>query len=69
MSEQHPSEAVPPPPVTGHHVIDATLAELVDVTDLPASEQHDRLAAGLDVLSSVLESSRDQAQAPIPGVR
>lgn len=57
------------PPVTGHQVIDATLAELVGVEELPAAEQHDRLAAALDVLSSVLESSRDQAQAPIPGVR
>lgn len=80
-AERSPAEQTPtPPPVTGHQVIDATLAELrdcspgatgqpVDVGELSAAEQHDRLAAALDVLSSVLESSRDQAQAPIPGVR
>jgi hypothetical protein len=57
------------PPVTGHHVIDAALGDLRDLADQPPAEQYERLATTLDVLTSVLDSSRDQAQVPIPGVR
>lgn len=45
---------VPEPPVTGAPEIDAALAEL-DVT-LPLEEQHQQLAAAVEVLQQALRS-------------
>lgn len=67
MTEPAPPE-VRPRPVTGNAVIDAALVELGTLADIPLADHHDRLAAVQDVLTGVLESSREAVQTPIPGV-
>ncbi|HSN43342.1 MAG TPA: hypothetical protein VLR88_04720 [Propionibacteriaceae bacterium] len=57
------------PPHTGNALIDSALEEFGTLADLPPAEHHDRLSAVQDVLASVLESSREAVQTPIPGVR
>ncbi|WP_203566688.1 hypothetical protein [Aestuariimicrobium ganziense] len=72
MSDQHSeasdSEQTSPPPTTGNRLVDAALAEFGDLSQHPPTEHHDRLSQVADVLSSVLENSRDGVQTPIPGL-
>lgn len=69
MTEQTPEAArVPEPPQTGNAVIDQALAELVGLQETDVAQHHDRLSAAQDVLTGVLETSRNAVQTPIPGV-
>lgn len=56
------------PPVTSHAAVDAALADAAAVTALSPAEQLDHLGTAQDLLASVLTSSRDGGQTPIPGV-
>lgn len=69
MSEPADPNAPTRPPVTGNAVIDSALEEFGRLADVPPAEHHDRLSALQDVLASVLDSSREAVQTPIPGVR
>lgn len=60
--------STPAPPTTGMAAVDAALAEVADLSQVPLDEHHDRLQAAQEVLARVLETSRDQLQAPIPGL-
>ena len=68
MSEHKDQHSPVEPPVTGNRVIDRAVAEVIGLADLHVEEHHDRLAAVQEVLVSVLDSSREVAQTPIPGV-
>lgn len=68
MREQQDQHSWVEPPVTGNRVIDQAAAEVTGLVDLHVEEHHDRLAAVQEVLVSVLDSSREAAQTPIPGV-
>ena len=56
-------------PVTGHVAIDAALAEVSDLTEVPVGEHYQRLLAAQEVLAQVLDTSRDTVQTPNPGVQ
>ncbi|MEL4357380.1 MULTISPECIES: hypothetical protein [unclassified Luteococcus] len=69
MTEQDAENPrLPDPPRTGNAVIDQALAELVGLQESDVAGHHDRLAAAQDVLTGVLETSRNAVQTPIPGV-
>lgn len=55
------------PPLTGHGTIDQALADLGDLSRFSAAEQLERLTVAQEVLSRVLETSRESVQTPIPG--
>lgn len=55
-------------PSTGNTIVDRALSEVADLSEVGLGEHHDRLSAVQDVLTGVLESSRNAVQTPIPGV-
>lgn len=56
------------PPSTGNAVVDRALAEVADLSEVDLAEHHERLSGAQDVLTGVLESSRNAVQTPIPSV-